>query len=462
EDMWVPVPPSAEAALAGATVIANLSGSPITIGRADDRKLMARSASARSQVAYVYAAAGEGESTTDLAWDGQTFIYECGDLLGETERFPQGPRATIADIDLDRIVGERRRMSTFDDNRRTHAERLEEYTNGPARLLFGVEAADADASAGTAGTDGTADVAKSVRDGGGASIPAPDGDGASIPAADGDGASIPAADSPREDGMVAPKPVREVSYDAWDRDEETRSIDRPATGPLRRKLDRFPFVPDDPARLAQDCYEAFSIQVAGLVRRLSAIGGERPGGTAPVLRLRRPGLHACAAGVRTGDGPAGPGPLRDPHLHDAGLRHQRAHPLQRGAALPRDRRELRDPRHPPRRHPDAQGHGPSLRRRREGVRRHLRERPGRAAHRLPVPPRQPSRRDRGGHGRPLRAGAGMVHLRRGRPHVPLRRERRRAQDPHPAPDPVGDRRGHLRPRRLRDPAVGDRHRDQPR
>lgn len=273
EDMWVPVPPSAEAALAGATVIANLSGSPITIGRADDRKLMARSASARSQVAYVYAAAGEGESTTDLAWDGQTFIYECGDLLGETERFPQGPRATIADIDLDRIVGERRRMSTFDDNRRTHAERLEEYTNGPARLLFGVEAADADASAGTAGTDGTADVAKSVRDGGGASIPAPDGDGA----------SIPAADSPREDGMVAPKPVREVSYDAWDRDEETRSIDRPATGPLRRKLDRFPFVPDDPARLAQDCYEAFSIQVAGLVRRLSAIGGDRPGGTAPVL-----------------------------------------------------------------------------------------------------------------------------------------------------------------------------------
>src|SRR5699024_8581996 len=77
EDMWVPLTPSAEAALAGATVVADLSGSPITIGRADDRKLMARSASARSQVAYVYAAAGEGESTTDLAWDGQTFIYEC-------------------------------------------------------------------------------------------------------------------------------------------------------------------------------------------------------------------------------------------------------------------------------------------------------------------------------------------------------------------------------------------------
>lgn len=58
EDMWVPVPPSAEAALAGATVLANLSGSPITIGRADDRKLLARSASSRCLAAYVYAAAG--------------------------------------------------------------------------------------------------------------------------------------------------------------------------------------------------------------------------------------------------------------------------------------------------------------------------------------------------------------------------------------------------------------------
>ena len=126
EDMWVPVPPSAEAALAGATVIANLSGSPITVGRAEDRKLMARSASARCQAAYVYAAAGEGESTTDLAWDGQTFVYECGDLLGESERFPEGPRATIVDVDVDRIVAERRRQNTADDNRRTHAASLEE------------------------------------------------------------------------------------------------------------------------------------------------------------------------------------------------------------------------------------------------------------------------------------------------------------------------------------------------
>ena len=75
----------------------------------------------------------------------------------------------------------------------------------------------------------------------------------------------------------------EISFDAWDPDGDSQPVGRPATGPLRRKLDRFPFVPDDPARLAQDCYEAFSIQVAGLVRRLSAIGGDKPGGTKPVL-----------------------------------------------------------------------------------------------------------------------------------------------------------------------------------
>src|SRR5699024_4949771 len=194
------------------------------------------------------------------------FVHGCRSRPGEPRPPPQGPRATTAAIDLARIVGERRRMNTFDDNRRTHAERLEEYTSGPARLLFGVETADGDAPAGEGGAALRADAAK----------PAPEGAGAAMPTSDGAGAAVPAPDAPREDGMVATMPVRAVSYDAWDRDEESRAIDRPATGPLRRKLDRFPFVPDDPARLAQDCYEAFSIQVAGLVRRLSAIGGERP------------------------------------------------------------------------------------------------------------------------------------------------------------------------------------------
>ena len=90
EDMFVPVPPSAQAALAGAAVLANLSGSPITIGRAEDRCLLARSASSRCLAAYVYAAAGEGESTTDLAWDGQTMIWENGVCLAQSERFTQG------------------------------------------------------------------------------------------------------------------------------------------------------------------------------------------------------------------------------------------------------------------------------------------------------------------------------------------------------------------------------------
>ena len=119
EDMWVPVPPSAEASLAGATVMVNLSGSPITVARAEDRRLLVRSASARCNAAYIFAAAGQGESTTDLSWDGQTMVYECGELLAESERFPDGPRRSVADVDLDRIRQERIRQGTHDDNRRT-------------------------------------------------------------------------------------------------------------------------------------------------------------------------------------------------------------------------------------------------------------------------------------------------------------------------------------------------------
>ncbi|MEP7160511.1 MAG: NAD(+) synthase [Dermatophilaceae bacterium] len=143
EDLLVPIPPSATAALAGATVCANLSGSPITVGKAESRKLLARSASVRCLSAYVFAAAGEGESTTDLSWDGQTFVYECGDLLGESERFPLGPRTTLVDVDLDRLMAERHRQGTFDDNRRTYADRLEhhrivEFTLDPPRGDIGL------------------------------------------------------------------------------------------------------------------------------------------------------------------------------------------------------------------------------------------------------------------------------------------------------------------------------------
>jgi NAD+ synthase (glutamine-hydrolysing) len=123
EDLWVPIPPSSEAALAGATVLLNLSGSPITVGRAEDRKLLCRAQSSRCLAAYAYAAAGEGESTTDLSWDGQTMVYENGVLLAETDRFPSGDRRSVADVDLDLLRQERMRMGTFDDNRRAHADR---------------------------------------------------------------------------------------------------------------------------------------------------------------------------------------------------------------------------------------------------------------------------------------------------------------------------------------------------
>jgi NAD+ synthase (glutamine-hydrolysing) len=182
EDMWVPIPPSADAALAGATVLANLSGSPITIGRADDRKLFAQSASSRCLAAYVYSAAGEGESTTDLAWDGQTMIYENGVLLAESERFPKGERRSIADVDTDLLRAERLRMGTFDDNRRHHAARLDAFR----RVEF-----------------------------------------------------------------VVDPPAGDIG--------------------LRREVERFPFVPSDPARLQQDCYEAYNIQVSGLEQRLRAL-----------------------------------------------------------------------------------------------------------------------------------------------------------------------------------------------
>ncbi len=184
EDMWVPVPPSSKAALAGATVLANLSGSPITVGRARDRHALCKAQSARCLSAYVYAASGQGESTTDLSWDGMTMVYECGGLLGRSERFPDEPKRTVVDVDLDRIRQDRMRDGSLDDN---------------ARALAG-------------------------------------------------------------------ETFRSIGF----------RLDPPRTDiGLHRKIDRFPFVPDDPDRLEQDCFEAYNIQVAGLVQRLRAIGGPK-------------------------------------------------------------------------------------------------------------------------------------------------------------------------------------------
>ena len=115
EDLWVPQPPSALGAAAGAEILVNLSASNIVIGKAQMRRLLCASQSARCIAAYAYSAAGLGESTTDLAWDGQAGIFELGDALAETERFSAGPEIATADIDLGRIRQERMRTNTFGD-----------------------------------------------------------------------------------------------------------------------------------------------------------------------------------------------------------------------------------------------------------------------------------------------------------------------------------------------------------
>jgi NAD+ synthase (glutamine-hydrolysing) len=231
EDVWVPVAPSAQAALAGATVLANLSASNITIGKAATRALLCRGQSARCLAAYLYAAAGAGESTTDLAWDGQAAVFEAGVLLAETPRFADGAHAAIADIDLDLLRQERARQGTFDDNR-----------------------------------------------------------------------------------AAAPRAFRRIGFEL-----------APPAGDLglRRGVERFPFVPADAGQLQQDCYEAVSIQVAGLAQRLRATGMRRvvigvSGGldstlalivaarTFDALGLPRAGILGCTMpGFATGDASKG-------------------------------------------------------------------------------------------------------------------------------------------------------------
>ncbi len=116
EDYWAAVPPSTHAALAGATVLANLSASNITIGKSDERLLLCRAQSARAIAAYIYSAAGHGESTTDLAWDGQGMIFELGDELAQSGRFETDPPLLVADVDTGRIISERTRNQTYGDS----------------------------------------------------------------------------------------------------------------------------------------------------------------------------------------------------------------------------------------------------------------------------------------------------------------------------------------------------------
>ena len=184
EDFWAPVPPSTRQALAGARILLNLSASNIVIGKSDERALLCASQSARAMAAYVFTASGWGESTTDLAWDGQATAFELGTKLAEGERFAMTGGLTLADVDVDRIGLDRLRNGTF------------------------------------------ADCSKRELDG---------------------------------------HSFESLSFFADGKD---------ILSDLRRPLDRFPFVPDDPARLDQDCFEAFNIQVQGLMRRLTATGSQ--------------------------------------------------------------------------------------------------------------------------------------------------------------------------------------------
>ena len=185
EDFWAPQPPSTLGALAGALILTNLSASNITIGKADERKMLCASQSNRCLSAYVFSAAGPGESTTDLAWDGQGSIHELGELLAETGRFERAAELAIADIDVARLRLERMRNGTFNDNARAA---------GHPETRF-----------------------------------------------------------------------RTIAFEH-----------KPALGDIgfERKLRRFPYVPNRPEQLDLDCYEAFNIQVQGLVRRIEATGGE--------------------------------------------------------------------------------------------------------------------------------------------------------------------------------------------
>lgn len=124
EDVWTPIPPSTLAALAGATILTNLSASNITVGKADYRRELCASQSAKCIAAYLYSAAGPGESTTDLAWDGHALIYENGGLLAESERFAADGHMICADVDLDRLMQDRARQTSFTDTVGDYRERL--------------------------------------------------------------------------------------------------------------------------------------------------------------------------------------------------------------------------------------------------------------------------------------------------------------------------------------------------
>ncbi len=136
EDLWTPVSPSSYAALAGATVLLNLSASNVTVGKADYRRQLVAGQSARCLSAYLYSAAGPGESTTDLAWDGHALICENGNLVAESRRFHYEPQLVCSEIDLERLTQERMRQGSFGQTMRREQARLLEFRTVPCSVEF--------------------------------------------------------------------------------------------------------------------------------------------------------------------------------------------------------------------------------------------------------------------------------------------------------------------------------------
>ena len=134
EDLWVPIAPSARAALAGATLLLNPSSSPITVAKADYRRQLVQNHSARCLAAYLFSASGYGESTTDLAWDGHALICENGNLLAESRRFEDEPQLVVSELDLERLATERMRQTTFGDNAVQEAPGLTGFRDVPVSI----------------------------------------------------------------------------------------------------------------------------------------------------------------------------------------------------------------------------------------------------------------------------------------------------------------------------------------
>ncbi|CAN5262154.1 NAD(+) synthase [soil metagenome] len=141
EDVWTPIPPSSFAALAGATVLVNLSASNVVVGKANYRRQLVSQQSARCLAAYVYSSAGSGESTTDMAWDGQALICENGEQLAESARFQRRSQLISADVDLERLTRERMRQTSFGQSVRLHATQVKAHRTVEFTLGLPLDAA---------------------------------------------------------------------------------------------------------------------------------------------------------------------------------------------------------------------------------------------------------------------------------------------------------------------------------